>query len=436
MRQRFKQIKFAFMYNIEAVPEKIGADDDSVNKEKRKLLLLRNTFRFSFFNFFLVALVGLFIRSFGYLPAEGINYKYILHAHSHFAFGGWVMPLLFGLILKFFPRIREGIPYTHLRNITAMIFVSAYGMLCSFPFEGYAAVSISFSTLSILAGYYLSYQSWKVLRKDSLKISERFLLAGFFYFVLSSIGPFATGPLIAMGKAGSVLYFDAIYFYLHFQYNGWFTFTLLAILFEMMGKDLPEQKGRTIFRLMNLACIPACFLSFLWSRPPGIFYIIGGTGAMMQVVAVFMLLPELLSFFRTKDLGNRIAGFALFAFVIKNILQLAGSFPAVTDLAYQNRNFIIAYLHLVLLGFVSLFSISVLLKEKVIALNKATKYGLLLFLIGFISTELLMILQPIMIPLHITGSFPLQQLLIGFTALLPVGVFLLVIRMNKMKLTG
>lgn len=157
---------------------------------------------------------------------------------------------------------------------------------------------------------------------------------------------------------------------------------------------------------------------------------------MMQVVAVFMLLPELLSFFRTKDLGNRIAGFALFAFVIKNILQLAGSFPAVTDLAYQNRNFIIAYLHLVLLGFVSLFSISVLLKEKVIALNKATKYGLLLFLIGFISTELLMILQPIMIPLHITGSFPLQQLLIGFTALLPVGVFLLVIRMNKMKLTG
>jgi hypothetical protein len=424
------------MYNIEAVPKKLWADDDPVNKEKRKRLLLKKIFRFSFFNFFLVALVGLFIRTFGYLPSGGINYKYILHAHSHFAFGGWVMPLLFGLILKFFPRICRGIPYIHLRNITAMIFISAYGMLFSFPFEGYAAVSISFSTLSIFAGYYLAYQSWKVLRKDGLKISERFLLAGFFYFLISSFGPFATGPLIAMGKAGSVLYFDAIYFYLHFQYNGWFTFTLLAVLFEMIGKALPEQKGRMIFRLMNLACTPACFLSFLWSHPPVIFYFVGGIGAIMQLAAVFMLLQGLLSFFKKNDLGNRITGLALIAFVIKNILQFAGAFPAVTDLAYQNRNFIIAYLHLVLLGFVSLFSIGVLLIEKMIVLNKARKYGILLFLIGFISTELLMILRPMMIPLHITGNFPVQQLLVGFTALLPVGASLLVVGMSNTKLPG
>ena len=107
-------------------------------------------------------------------------------------------------------------------------------MLIAFPLQGYEAVSICFSTLSIIAGYYLAIIVWKAIGRLPHSMPLQFLKWGLFYFVLSSLGPFATGPLIAMGKTGSALYYDVIYFYLHFQYNGWFVFAILSLFYQYM----------------------------------------------------------------------------------------------------------------------------------------------------------------------------------------------------------
>src|SRR5687768_8349154 len=110
--------------------------------------LIRKMVQLSFFNLFLLACVGVLLRAFPFVELP-FAYRHLLHTHSHFAFGGWVMPVLLAAILRTFPEIREAVSYIQWRTAAALLIVAAYGMLFSFPFQGYGPVSIIFSTLSV-----------------------------------------------------------------------------------------------------------------------------------------------------------------------------------------------------------------------------------------------------------------------------------------------
>ncbi len=349
----------------------------------------------SFLNLFMVACIGLLMRSFSFFHSFPLQYINIVHGHSHFAFGGWVMPILIALIIKAFPEVAEQVGYRHWRNIVILLLVAAYGMLISFPIQGYQAVSIAFSTLSVIAGYYLAIVLWKATGKVPPTTSIKFLKAGLFYLTISSIGPFATGPLLAMGKGGTPVYFDAIYFYLHFQYNGWFTFAVLALLYKLLENKKNNQNGNTAYVFFNVACIPAYFLSVLWSQPSLVFNVVGGLAALLQVVALVFLVKDISKSIRTKSRINHIFQLAMVAFSIKILLQLVSAFPGAASLAYNNRNFVIAYLHLVLLGFISLFAFGAVLKLYHLQVNNLIKWGLYCFSFAFVSTELLLISLPL-----------------------------------------
>lgn len=384
--------------------------------------LKKSTTRLAFFNLLIVAVLGVILRTYPLLPISFPSYKNLLHAHSHFAFGGWIMPVLFVIILKYFPDLANRIAYRHIKNISVLLLFSAYGMLLSFPFQGYAAVSISFSTLSILAGFYMAIAFWKASAGINTPISIHFLKAGLIFLVLSSIGPFATAPLIAMGKAGTALYYNAIYFYLHFQYNGWFTFAILAVLYKMLERKNLGINGKFVYYLFTIACIPAYFLSTLWSHPPALLYIIAMMAAIMQIAAVFFLLKDIGQLKWKKKFIARIFKAAIFFFVLKNLFQLLSSIPAVADLAYTHRNFIIAYLHMVLLGFISAFALAAILKGNEFYTTPAMKRGLLLFCISFLSTEVLLVLNAVGMNIQVPG-FSYQQLLLSFSLFFPVGIF-------------
>ncbi|HEX2534094.1 MAG TPA: hypothetical protein VHK69_10185, partial [Chitinophagaceae bacterium] len=167
----------------------------------------------AFFNLFIVSLLGVLLRAFPFLEGLPFQYKNLLHGHSHLAFGGWVLPALAGAILLYF-REAQSVALRHWNILTVLLAVSAWGMLLTFPLQGYKAGSIFFSTLSVAAGFYQAVLLWKPLGRNRSAASACWLRAGLAYGVLSAMGPFATGPLIALGQAGSPLYYNAIYFYL------------------------------------------------------------------------------------------------------------------------------------------------------------------------------------------------------------------------------
>src|SRR6187551_1478014 len=92
-------------------------------------VLQRRLFGVAVFNLFISSIVGVILRLYPIVSVPFFDYRNVMHAHSHFAFGGWVMPMLLALILRYFPEITRRIPFRHLRNISVSILVSAYGML-------------------------------------------------------------------------------------------------------------------------------------------------------------------------------------------------------------------------------------------------------------------------------------------------------------------
>ncbi|MFL5808534.1 MAG: hypothetical protein ACJ749_03380 [Flavisolibacter sp.] len=400
-----------------------------VDQERSIYSLQQLLIRLAFINLFIVALIGLTLRSYPFFHIP-FSYKNLLHGHSHFAFGGWIMPLLIWLITRYFPELCAGVPFKHWRNIVFMIFFSAYGMLASFPFQGYGPVSISFSTISVLAGFYLAWVIWRSSKQERQITSVRFLNAGLFYLVLSSIGPFATGPLAALGYAGTPLYFNAIYFFLHFQYNGWFSFVILAVLVKILEEKQLAKNANSSFILLHLACIPTFFLSILWNHPGHLFNLIGGLAALIQIAAFIFLIPNLRSLNTGKNLINLLIRLALFGFIIKLVLQLASAFPLVADIAFLNRNFIIAYLHLVLVAFVSLSGIAFVLKLEPSLLSTQMKAGISIFIFSSITSEVLLITEPIGRYLNFSIPF-LPNLLFYFSCFFPVSALWMALLVNR-----
>ena len=416
--------------------------EESINKN---LILLRQWVVVSFGYLLLVGVLGVFLRFIVVYPIEGIVFRNFLHAHSHIAFLGWVFNALFaGIVYAFIPSKAASYKWLFI-----LLQLNVVGMLISFPIQGYAFWSISSSTLHIFLSWWFAAKVFRHLKENRLDariqnhtLSRSFIKWSLFFMVLSAAGPFALGGIMAKELAATNWYQLSIYFYLHFQYDGWFTFALFGLFFWMLERNnilFNRTYCRIFVCLMALACIPAYSLSALWTEPATWVYVVAGISSAIQLLA---LLVFLLLLWRIKQpLGRLFKGslrlaltVSLVAFMLKVLLQMASALPEIARLAYLVRSFTIGYLHLVFLGFVSFFLIAWFARQGFLQLHTRTaKWGILLFLAGFIMTELYLIAQPL---LYQNGWTPLpayELSLMLLSLLLPAGTALLLGNLEKVS---
>ena len=386
--------------------------------------------------FVLVAVLGLFLRWLMVSPIVGVNFKYFLHAHSHVALLGWLYCAFFAALLYIFPAVTAA-AQTSFRRQFFLTQVSVLGMLFTFPVQGYALFSIIFSTMHILLSYWFARSYWRHVQlhvdTSTHATSLKYIGAALLFMVLSSIGPWAMGPIMAKGTIGGELYYSAIYFYLHFQYNGWFTFAVLGLLFwflECHHIAVNPRWAMRAFWLLALACLPAFALSVLWTQPADWVYAIGYVSVAMQLAALLYLAKVVRQVWAEtvlllKPWVRALVGMALFFFVLKLALQTASAFPYMADLAYKLRYFIIGYLHLSLLGFVSLFVLGFLLQQGFYQLGRYGGIGLTLFLAGFFATELMLFGQGTLLWLGLTALPSFNWLMFWASVPMPLGLGLL-----------
>ena len=360
--------------------------------DTNKNILQKVLLRFSLANLLLLSLTGLYMRS---IPVFGTaigSYTFIVHAHSHFAFGGWVTPVIVWLIMQHFPFITQRVQERHWRNIIALLMVSAYGMIVSFALQGYGAVSIVFSTMSVIATWYLAIVLWKNL-KFQQTASALFLKGAIFFLLISTLGPFVAAFFSATGGTESAWYMNAVYFYLHFQYNGWFVFSIFAVVLTKMESRKLMVNERSVFIPFFIGCILAYFLSTLWSKPGYLFNIAGAAGALLQIGGLIVFIHQHLKFKFNRSWQERIIQVIFVLMLLKSVAQLVSAIPQVAGIIYLDRNLMIAYLHFVLLGIVTAFVLSSIIDaaENIIA-RKAVK-SFYLFVAAFITTELLLLLD-------------------------------------------
>ncbi|MFD0797275.1 hypothetical protein ACFQZJ_07375 [Maribacter chungangensis] len=343
--------------------------------------------------FFVAAFLGLVLRFFMVLELP-ITYKFFVHAHSHIALLGWVYLALTTLIYKLFIQQKR-----HDKNYRVIFWctqVTLVGMLLSFPFQGYALFSIIFSTAFLFASYAFF---WMFLRKTELgvrqKQSYQVMRAALWYMVLSSIGPWALGGIMSILGPESVWYRLAIYFYLHFQYNGWMILALVALFFYVLEqKDIPVAPKffKRFFWLLNWGIVASFFLSTLFAEPHLLFYGIGGFGALLQLLAFILLWIELGALknggrHNFKPMELLLFRITIFCIMIKMLMQLVSALPYVARIASTYLDFVIGYLHWTFLGVLTFGIFFFLHFFRFIVLKKWVVLG---YLLGFFATEVLL----------------------------------------------
>lgn len=384
-------------------------------------------------NFLIAASLGALLRFAFVEEISWMNYKHILHTHSHLAMLGWLYLALYALIVGTFlpPERQEKRRYTSLFWLTQ---ASVVGMLLSFPVQGYGLISITFSTLHILLSYLFVRWIWLDLPEEK-SFSRLMLRTALVFMVLSTLGVWSMGPLMANGMRGSVWYYMAVQFYLHFQFNGWFLFAALALFFRFLEKhDLlfPPQKTRPFYVLLVLSGTLTYALAVAWSQPRTEVFLINGLGVFLQLLSLILLfllirkqLPRILSYF--PGLAGILLRLALFSLAAKILVQSSVIIPFVAKAAYTIRNYVIGFIHLVLLGAMTSFVIAFALRGGLLQARSAlSRLGIGLLVAGFLISEILLFLQGTLL-WGAQGFMPFyyEMLFLG-SALMPAGILILI----------
>ncbi len=387
--------------------------------------------KFSLVNLLIVALLGTLMRykiGFDFPCFTQMN---ILHSHSHFAFVGWITHTLYVLLVNFIYKKTTISNHKQYKILLASNLICAYGMLVSFFIQGYGAISILFTTLTIIISCCFAFYLFKDLNKIGRHPSIPWFKAALWFNILSSGGTFYLAYMMISKSFNEHGYLASVYFYLHFQYNGFFIFSCLALAINETIRILPAFKyDKWIFRLFFASAIPAYFLSVLWAKLPVWLYIIVLIAAFAQLIAWFKLLNDLrkgsTNNFKPDKFVIYLLLFVAIAFTIKLFLQLGSTIPRLSNFAFGFRQIVIAYLHLVLLAVISVFLLTYLYFSKLIRVNRWTLIALTVFIAGVFINELILAVQGIASFSYIAIPY-INYALLGAAIILLLGALLLLI---------
>lgn len=351
-------------------------------------------FRIPFYWLFLAGLLGLLLRLHLAFPFRELVYKNWLHAHSHLMFLGWIFNFL---NLAFVYHYIEPLWDQRYKVLFLINQVLLVGMAIFFPLYGYGVITIPLSTLHTLVSIVISVRFIRDSRSCRTDFSRWLAMWALIFFMISSLGPFALAPIMINGLNHTKWYFFAVYFYLHFQYNGFFLFGVLALIFrhfEGSGVVLQWGRLRLACSVLVICAFATYVLSILWSNPGIGWNVFGFTSALVQLLVFAWILFEMGKSSRTvltsqSRVSRILLTLATLSFALKFLLQVGSAHPWVVSLTYDNRYVVIAYLHLVLVGGVTFFVLGWYLVRGFI--GNLNMIFLIMLLTGFICSELLLV---------------------------------------------
>jgi hypothetical protein len=381
--------------------------------------------------FLIIAAIGLVLRMYQIIDIPA-DYRFVVHTHSHVALLGWIYTALTTLIYLLF--LADKPIFKRYKLIFWCTQITIAGMMLSFPFTGYAMFSILFSTLFLLVSYWFTYFFLKnVTAEQKQTHSFKLVRMALFYMIISSFGPWALGGIMTTLGSSSPWYRNAIYFFLHFQYNGWFIVALCGYVFMVLEKNnivISRKKFQAFFGLLNTGVVLTFFLSILWMKPHPVFYLLAGIGALLQLLAFGSLFLKLNTIWPSlkKACTKKIQLLLIITAVlltIKLIAQCMGAIPLVAQIVSSNIDLVISYLHWTFLGVVSLALLGFLNHFKIIYLSKEVY---LLYLTGFLLTEALITYKGMIVWLGGSLLNSYYQLLILASGILVTAIAVLLIQ--------
>jgi hypothetical protein len=378
----------------------------------------------SLVNLCVVALLGMTLRTKFLFPIQFIDYKNFLSAHSHFAFGGWVTLALMILLIDNLLSVDQKQKKIY-QGILWGIEISSVGMLVTFPFQGYGLFSIIFSTAFIFITYGFSWVFIKDVLHAKRDRSVTLLSASaLLSLVISSAGPFTLAYIMATKTGNAFLFRDAIYTYLHFQYNGFFTLSVFSVFFNQLLASVSEDMRKRIWRFALFLClsvVPALFLSLLWHGYNSYIRALASIGCALIIISLIFFsritLNKKLYDGYISGLARTLLIFSMISFAIKMLLQMGTVIPALGNAVFGYRPIIIGFLHMVFLGFVSFYIFSNFLETGLfVKAKKISTAAISFFAISVILNETILLIEGV--GLMFSSTNPLYPWLLWIASIL------------------
>lgn len=349
-------------------------------------------------NLMVLAFLGFILRYKIAFSLPFIHQKHLLHAHSHFAFSGWVAQMIMTCILLTFQSHYSKKQNSIFQRLLIFNSLFSYAQLIAFLVQGYGFYSIVFSSISTLLSYYFGFVFWRIANKSIHQLNAKFFKAAFVFHFLSSLGTASLVYLMINQITNAEWYLASVYFFLHFEYNGFFIFSIFGFFFTLIHHwNVPIKKQEFIFWPLAISLPIAYLLSIIWVNLPWYIYSFAVFAAAVQFIYWFKIFVV---FVRSPLIQNKINGIVKFLFwlaflagTLKFTLQLLSVIPSVSQYAFGFRPIVIAYLHLVLLGFISLFLIAYFIQNGFLPIHRKIKLGLIIFVIGIMGNELILMFQ-------------------------------------------
>ena len=388
----------------------------------------RKDIQWAFLYFLITILLGLSLRV-SYIADVFFNIRHVTHSHSHIGLLGWIYTILSSLICQYFLRETDRKPYFILFLCTQFCIL---GMLFSFPFGGYFLYSIIFSSLFIICTYWFSIFFLKRSKKynfirfsisksidveNDKPLSLKFVHWGIYFLILSSIGIWLLPVAIVKAGKGSDWYNSALYFFLHFQYNGWF----LAVLFGLLVGEIEHKSLLNSKRLKGalynfvIGTIGSVTLSWVGFFNEPILYIIGNISGFLLLASIFELYRAYMQLEKPAFLMQMF----LLLCMLKTIFMFLGSFPWIAEVVLPNREFVISYLHFTFLGVIGFGVLHFLEKNLHIHFPY---WSLSLYTTAFVGSEILIAYKGIAILCELFVPDNYYLLLIVFSSLFFIAV--------------
>ncbi len=324
-----------------------------------------------------------------------VDFQNLVHAHSHTAFQGWIYTTQFILLTTLFlnkEQLKKGCYALQFKITIAVIF----GILLSFTLQGYGLFSIAFSTLFQVLNFIFIYRFFKDTKNLSSTIALKLIKTGLWLGVLSNFVPFGVGFLTAKGFKGTELFDAFLYTFLHLQYNGWFFFVAIGLLFKILEEKCTCSNDiHKFYKFFAIAVIPAIMLSFLGMSFAKYLLIPAYISVILQCIGTFYLIRFLYKnrdIFKLKNpLFNLFFAVFLGSFLLKIMAQSLSALPVFLDFAFGNKLIILAYLHLITIGILSSIILAIIAHLKWLTLTNLNKVATVFFLLGFLITELILV---------------------------------------------
>lgn len=364
-------------------------------------------------NFCIAALMGITLRFAHLLPLD-FNYAFLLHAHSHTVILGWCYLAVYACCVSQFVPVEEQQKPIYNRLFWVTQF-AVFGMLLSFPFQGYGLFSITFSTLHIFCSYYFCFLIYNNQKRQS-DINRKLLGTALFFMLLSTLGVWCLGSLVANGSKDA-FYNLAIQFFLHFQFNGWFVFAVAALFIDKIQKSgirLCQKTFNRFYKYAVAGTVLTFALPMYWYLSVDVLLGINAAGLLFQFMALYyfvkLLMPNRLEIKCTMETSTKILyTIAAVCLIAKIVLQAFTAFSNMAISVHAIRNLTVGFIHLTMIGLVSCALLAFITQTAYFnQKNRSGILGIILFLLGFIAMEFLLFADGL-------GSFIGRQLLANFS---------------------